>query len=174
MMATTARNPANAHGSGDEGLAATTTLSSRGFRTTAVEAAPIFTQRSCTAGDAPPPSSFGLPASHPFDFARSEMHIERALHYDETLPPGERYVIGPVKGGRPRTITFDDTCAALLQGWREELPAALAAAENLNPLHGLRSSDPSSHRCRAVPPPSLGCWRLHESARVAERNASQR
>lgn len=76
------------------------------------------------------------------DFTKQEMRIERALHYDETLPAGERYVIGPVKGGRPRTITFDKTCAALLEGWRRELPAALCGgAGNVTPLRGLRSSD---------------------------------
>lgn len=34
-----------------------------------------------------------------FDFNKSEMRIERALHCDETLPLGERFVIGPIKGG---------------------------------------------------------------------------
>lgn len=76
------------------------------------------------------------------DFTKQEMRIERALHYDETLPAGARYVIGPVKGGRPRTITFDKTCAALLEGWRKELPAALCGGTgNVTPLRGLRSSD---------------------------------
>lgn len=77
------------------------------------------------------------------DFLKQEMRIERALHYDETLPAGERYVIGSVKGGRPRTITFDKTCAALLQDWRKELPVALTGGKgNVTALHGLRSSDP--------------------------------
>jgi integrase len=77
------------------------------------------------------------------DFHKQEMRVERALHYDETLPVGERYVIGSVKGGRPRTITFDKTCAALLQDWRKELPSALTGGDgNVTALHGLRSSDP--------------------------------
>ena len=55
----------------------------------------------------------------------------------------ERYVIGQVKGGRPRTVTFDKTCATLLQDWRKELPALLAGGSgNVTPLRGLRSSDP--------------------------------
>lgn len=77
------------------------------------------------------------------DFTRNEMRIERALHYDETFPPGERYLIGPVKGGRPRTITFDGTCAALLQDLRRTLPAALCAGSgNVAALRGLRAADP--------------------------------
>lgn len=76
------------------------------------------------------------------DFTKNEMRIERALHYDETLPLDERYVIGQVKGGRPRTVTFDQTCAVLLQGWRKELPVLLAGGgDNVTPLRGLRSSD---------------------------------
>jgi integrase len=77
------------------------------------------------------------------DLTRSEMRIERALHCDETLPLGERFVIGPVKGGRPRTVTFDKTCSLLLQDWRKVLPSVLAgAAGNVTPLRGLRSADP--------------------------------
>lgn len=77
------------------------------------------------------------------DFSKNEMRIERALHYDESLPLAERYVIGQVKGGRPRTVTFDKTCATLLQDWRKELPALLAGGSgNVTPLRGLRSSDP--------------------------------
>lgn len=77
------------------------------------------------------------------DFNRNEMRIERALHYDESLPLAERYVIGQVKGGRPRTVTFDNTCAALLQDWRKELPALPAGGSgNVTPLRGLRSVDP--------------------------------
>lgn len=77
------------------------------------------------------------------DFNKQELRTERALHYDETLPAGERYVIGSVKGGRPRTVTFDKTCAALLQDWRQVLPAALTGGgENVTALHGLRSNDP--------------------------------
>lgn len=77
------------------------------------------------------------------DLNKQQMRIERALHYDEALPTGERYVIGPVKGGRPRTITFDQTCAALVQDWRKVLPLALSSgAGNVAALHGLRSSDP--------------------------------
>ena len=77
------------------------------------------------------------------DVNRNEMRIERALHYDESLPLAERYVIGQVKGGRPRTVTFDKTCAALLQDWRKELPALLAGGTgNVTPLRGLRSADP--------------------------------
>jgi integrase len=76
------------------------------------------------------------------DFNRNEMRIERALHYDESLPLAERYVIGQVKGGRPRTVTFDKTCAALLQDWRKELPGLLAGGSgNVTPLRGLRSAD---------------------------------
>jgi|GEM_PF-307997 len=76
------------------------------------------------------------------DFNRSEMRIERALHCDETLPLGERFVIGPVKGGRPRTVTFDKTCSLLLQNWRKVLPSVLAGATgNVTPLRGLRSAD---------------------------------
>lgn len=71
------------------------------------------------------------------DFTKREMRVERALHYDETLSFGARYVIGPVKGGRPRTITFDQTRAALLQDWRKEVPAALAGGTgNVTLLHG--------------------------------------
>jgi integrase len=77
------------------------------------------------------------------DFTKSEMRFERALHYDETLPPGERYVIGPVKGGRPRTVIFDAACSTLLQNWRAELPAALTGERgNVRLLRGLRSTDP--------------------------------
>ncbi|MTB87056.1 site-specific integrase [Aeromicrobium senzhongii] len=76
------------------------------------------------------------------DVAKWQLRIERALHYDETLPRGERYVIGPVKGGRPRTITFDATCEHLLQAWRRELPGLLTGDGNVTPLHGLRSGDP--------------------------------
>lgn len=76
------------------------------------------------------------------DFVKRQLRIERALHYDETLPTGERYVIGPVKGGRPRTITFDATCEHLLQAWRRELPTLLTGHGSVTPLHGLRSSDP--------------------------------
>jgi integrase len=77
------------------------------------------------------------------DFNRNEMRIERALHYDESLPLAERYVIGHVKGGRPRTVTFDKTCATLLQHWRKELPALLTGGRgNVTPLYGLRSADP--------------------------------
>jgi integrase len=77
------------------------------------------------------------------DFNRNEMRIERALHYDESLPLAERYVIGQVKGGRPRTVTFDTTCAALLQEWRKELPVLLSGSVgNVTPLRGLRSADP--------------------------------
>ena len=57
------------------------------------------------------------------DVNKSEMRIERALHYDETLPVGERYVIGSVKGGRPRIVSFDRTCASILDDWRKVLPA---------------------------------------------------
>ncbi len=78
------------------------------------------------------------------DFKKNEMRIERALHYDETLPAGDRYVIGSVKGGRPRTITFDQTCAALLQEWRRTISGLLAvdSTGTVAPLHGLRSGDP--------------------------------
>lgn len=77
------------------------------------------------------------------NFTKNEMRVERALHYDESLPLSERYVIGQVKGGRPRTVTFDKTCATLLQAWRKELPALLAGGSgNVTPLRGLRSSDP--------------------------------
>jgi len=77
------------------------------------------------------------------DFTRNEMRIERALHYDESLPLSERYVIGQVKGGRPRTVTFDKTCATLLQDWRKEVPTFLAGGNgNVTPLRGLRSADP--------------------------------
>jgi len=77
------------------------------------------------------------------DFTKSEMRLERALHYDETLPAGTRYVIGPVKGGRPRTVTFDAVCSSVLQDWRKELPAALSGERgNVTTLRGLRSADP--------------------------------
>lgn len=78
------------------------------------------------------------------NFNRNEMLIERALHYDETLPLGERYVVGAVKGGRPRTITFDQTCAGMLQEWRKTLPGELSAGAggNVAPLRGLRAGDP--------------------------------
>lgn len=77
------------------------------------------------------------------DTNKNEMRIERALHYDETLPLGERYVIGQVKGGRPRTVTYDKTCADLLQSWRKELPSLLAGGTgNVAPLRGLRADDP--------------------------------
>ncbi len=77
------------------------------------------------------------------DFSKRQIRIERALHYDETLPAGERYVIGSVKGGRPRTVTFDATCDHLIQAWRRELPPLLAGgAGNVTALRGLRSHDP--------------------------------
>ena len=77
------------------------------------------------------------------DFNKHEIRVERALHYDETLPVGERYVIGTVKGGRPRTITFDRTCATLLEDWRKDAPAVLAGGSgNVTALRGLRSGDP--------------------------------
>lgn len=77
------------------------------------------------------------------DTNKNEMRVERALHYDETLPLGERYVIGNVKGGRPRTVTYDQTCASLLLDWRKELPRLLAgSAGNVSPLRGLRADDP--------------------------------
>ena len=77
------------------------------------------------------------------DTNKNEMRVERALHYDETLPLGERYVNGNVKGGRPRTVTYDQTCASLLLDWRKELPRLLAGgAGNVSPLRGLRADDP--------------------------------
>ena len=77
------------------------------------------------------------------DSNKNEMRIERALHYDESLPLGQRYVIAQVKGGRPRTVTYDQTCADLLQGWRKELPGLLAGGTgNVAPLRGLRADDP--------------------------------
>ncbi|NYE38025.1 integrase [Nocardioides cavernae] len=76
------------------------------------------------------------------DVTRSEIRIERALHYDETLPAGERYVIGSVKGGRPRTVSFDRTCASILDDWRKVLPVLLAGGgHNVTPLFGLRAHD---------------------------------
>ncbi len=78
------------------------------------------------------------------DFTKSEMRIERALHYDESLPVGERYVIGSVKGGRPRTVSFDRTCASILNDWRKDLPGLLAGGRsNVTPLFGLRAHDPA-------------------------------
>lgn len=50
------------------------------------------------------------------DLNKSEMRTERALHYDETLPVGERYATGSVKGGRPRNVSFDRTFASILDG----------------------------------------------------------
>lgn len=76
------------------------------------------------------------------DLNRNQMRIERALHYDETLPCTQRYVIGPVKGGRPRTVTFDQTCASLLRDWRKQLPELLTGGAGTVPLRGLRSADP--------------------------------
>jgi integrase len=77
------------------------------------------------------------------DFGKSEMRIQRALHYDESLPVGERYVIGTVKGGRPRTVTFDRRCVAILDEWRKVLPALLTGGGgNVTPLFGLRAHDP--------------------------------
>lgn len=77
------------------------------------------------------------------DFNKNEMRIERALHYDETLPACERYVIGPVKGGRPRTVTFDPVCSRMLQDWRKTLPVHLCGGDvGVTPLIGLRSGDP--------------------------------
>jgi integrase len=77
------------------------------------------------------------------DFDKSEMRIQRALHYDETLPVGERYVIGTVKGGRPRTVSFDRTCTSILDDWRKVLPALLTGGGgNVTPLFGLRAHDP--------------------------------
>lgn len=92
------------------------------------------------------------------DTNKNEMRIERALHYDESLPLGQRYVIGQVKGGRPRTVTYDKTCADLLQRWRKELPALLAGGPgNVAPLRGLRADDPilSAMPGRAATQPSL-------------------
>jgi integrase len=99
------------------------------------------------------------------DFNKSEMRIERALHCDETLPLGERFVIGPVKGGRPRRVTFDKTCSLLLQDWRKLLPPELAGATgNVTPLRGLRSADPvfPSLPRRAATQPAL----MHSFLRV--------
>ena len=77
------------------------------------------------------------------DSKKSELRIERALHYDETRPVGERYVTGSVKGGRPRTVSFDRTCASILDDWRKVLPALLAGGRgNVTPLLGLRADDP--------------------------------
>ena len=77
------------------------------------------------------------------DVNKSEMRIERALHYDETLPVGERYVIGSVKGGRPRIVSFDRTCTSILDDWRKVLPGLLAGGgDNVTPLFGLRAHDP--------------------------------
>ena len=77
------------------------------------------------------------------DSAKNEMRVERALHYDETLPLGERYVLGKVKGGRPRTVTYDQTCAALFKQLRQDLPALLAGGfGNVSPMRGLRGHDP--------------------------------
>lgn len=77
------------------------------------------------------------------DFDKKRMRIERALHYDETLPLGERYVIGLPKGDKTRTITFDQTCADILTKWRQELPAALTGTGGtVTPLFGRRSEDP--------------------------------
>jgi integrase len=77
------------------------------------------------------------------DTNKNEMRVERALHYDETLLLGERYVIGRVKGGRPRTVTYDKTCADLLHSWRKELPSLLTGGTgNVAPLRGLRADDP--------------------------------
>ena len=97
------------------------------------------------------------------DFDKSEVRIERALHCDETLPLGERFV--PVKGGRPRTVTFDKTCSLLLQDWRKVLPSVLAGASgNVTPLRGLRSADPMfpSRPGRAATQPAL----MHSFLRV--------
>ncbi|WP_082624323.1 tyrosine-type recombinase/integrase [Nocardioides sp. Soil805] len=77
------------------------------------------------------------------NFKKSELRIERALHYDETRPVGERYVTGSVKGGRPRTVSFDRTCASILDDWRKVLPALLAGGRgNVTALFGLRAHDP--------------------------------
>ncbi|KRF03488.1 hypothetical protein ASG88_22035 [Nocardioides sp. Soil777] len=77
------------------------------------------------------------------DLVKQELRIERALHYDETRPAGDRYAIGAVKGGRPRTVTIDTTCVTLLQEWRRNLHAALTGErDNVTALRGLRSSDP--------------------------------
>ena len=77
------------------------------------------------------------------DVNKSEMRIERALHYDETLPVGERYVVGSVKGGRPRIVSFDRTCTSILDDWRKVLPGLLAGGgDNVTPLFGLRAHEP--------------------------------
>lgn len=76
------------------------------------------------------------------DFDKNEMRIERALHYDETQPAGARYVLGPVKGGRSRTVTFDATCTALLREWRSDMRALLGEDHNVTSLARLRSNDP--------------------------------
>ena len=76
------------------------------------------------------------------NFDRNEMRIQRALHYDQTRPTGDRYVLGPVKGGRSRTVTFDLTCAALLRDWRSLVRGLATDGENVTPLARLRSGDP--------------------------------
>lgn len=109
----------------------------------------------------------GLPWGD-IDFNKSEMRIERALHCDEALPLGERFVIGPVKGGRPRTVTFDRTCALLLQDWRKVVPSVLAGATgNVTPLRACDQLTRCSHRCpggRRHSPPS--CTRSCGPARI--------
>ena len=78
------------------------------------------------------------------DFNRNEMRIERALHYDESLPLA-RALRDRASQGRPAAHGHlrQDLRRRLLQDWRRELPGLLAGGTgNVTPMGGLRSSDP--------------------------------
>ncbi len=92
------------------------------------------------------------------DFAKREMRLERALHYDETRPRGERYVLGPPKGGRSRTVTFDQTCVPSCRTGARYYPRYSPAMHGTSlPCSAFVPPTRCSRRCPAAPQPSPDC-----------------
>ena len=84
--------------------------------------------------------------------------IERALHYDETLPLGERCVIGSVEGGRPRTVPFDRPARRSSTDGAKSYPHSLpAAVETSLPCSAFELMTRCFPRCVAAPQPSPDC-----------------
>lgn len=94
-------------------------------------------------------------------FDKREIRIERALHDGQTPPPGDRYVLGPVKGGPSRTIAFDLTCGALLRSGDRVFMAMPGRAVWLS---GLRSASlrAQRHYRTAQPDRDLPRLTVHE------------
>lgn len=73
-----------------------------------------------------------------FDFEGRTLAIERALHYDEDRPAGERYYIGDVKHGRPRTITISHRVVEVMKAWRK----TLLSEHGARVMRVLKATDP--------------------------------